>query len=62
MRAATERNLVRDGLAPAEASWRARVLIAAVDGIQIQWLLDPSIDMADDIVRLNAVLTAPPGP
>jgi hypothetical protein len=36
------------------------VLIAAVDGIQTQWLLDPTIDMAADIVRLDALLSTPP--
>lgn len=30
----------------------ARILIAAADGIQIQWALDRSVDMAGDIDRL----------
>lgn len=30
----------------------ARMLIAAADGIQLQWTLDPSIDMARDVERL----------
>ncbi|MER7701518.1 TetR family transcriptional regulator [Kitasatospora sp. NPDC097605] len=40
----------------AEAAWAARILIAATDGLQLQWLLDPRIDMADDIRRLAGVL------
>ncbi|MFF7453404.1 TetR family transcriptional regulator [Kitasatospora sp. NPDC008115] len=40
----------------AEAAWAARVLIAATDGLQLQWLLDPGIDMAGDIRRLADVL------
>ncbi|MFE7560783.1 TetR/AcrR family transcriptional regulator [Kitasatospora sp. NPDC057500] len=40
----------------AEAAWAARILIAATDGLQLQWLLDPRIDMADDIGRLAGVL------
>ncbi|MFD8086060.1 TetR family transcriptional regulator [Kitasatospora sp. NPDC059722] len=40
----------------ADADWAARILLAATDGLQIQWLLDPSIDMADDIARLRDVL------
>jgi AcrR family transcriptional regulator len=46
----------------------ARILIAAWDGLQIQWLLDPSIDLAGDLNRLTELLQAagrrstPPGP
>ncbi|GAA1393911.1 TetR/AcrR family transcriptional regulator [Kitasatospora putterlickiae] len=40
----------------AEAAWAARILIAATDGLQLQWLLDPGIDMAGDIRRLTGVL------
>jgi AcrR family transcriptional regulator len=36
----------------------ARVLIAIADGIQIQWALDRSVDMAGDIERLWDVLSA----
>jgi AcrR family transcriptional regulator len=32
--------------------WAARMLIAAADGLQIQWLLDPSIDPRADLERL----------
>ncbi|MFF2951418.1 TetR family transcriptional regulator [Kitasatospora sp. NPDC057965] len=45
----------------AEAAWAARILIAATDGLQLQWLLDPRIDMADDIRRLADVLLNSPG-
>ncbi|MFJ8622404.1 TetR family transcriptional regulator [Kitasatospora sp. NPDC093550] len=51
----------------ARADWAARVLLAATDGLQLQWLLDPSIDMAADIARLRDTLLAalddptPPG-
>lgn len=43
---------------PAEddAAFAARILIAASDGLQLQWLLDPSIDLRADIERLAAVL------
>ncbi|MFG2291826.1 TetR/AcrR family transcriptional regulator [Streptomyces sp. NPDC048603] len=39
-----------------DAAWAARVLIAAVDGLQLQWLLDPSIDLTEDTVRLRDLL------
>jgi len=39
-----------------DADWVARVLLAATDGLQLQWLLDSSIDMAADIARLRDVL------
>ncbi|WP_175407233.1 TetR/AcrR family transcriptional regulator [Streptomyces sp. TRM64462] len=39
-----------------DADWAARVLLAATDGLQLQWLLEPSIDMAEDIGRLRDVL------
>ncbi|MER5637929.1 helix-turn-helix domain-containing protein [Kitasatospora sp. NPDC002227] len=40
----------------ADPEWAARILIAATDGLQQQWLLDPSVDMAGDIARLRDVL------
>lgn len=40
----------------ADADWAARILLAATDGLQLQWLLEPSIDMAEDISRLRDVL------
>ncbi|MFJ8082279.1 TetR/AcrR family transcriptional regulator [Streptomyces sp. NPDC096205] len=39
-----------------DADWAARVLLAATDGLQLQWLLEPSVDMAGDIGRLRDVL------
>ncbi|GAB7186622.1 TetR/AcrR family transcriptional regulator [Kitasatospora sp. Ki12] len=38
------------------ADWAARILLAATDGLQLQWLLDPSIDMAADLARLRDAL------
>ncbi|KQV12602.1 MULTISPECIES: TetR/AcrR family transcriptional regulator [unclassified Kitasatospora] len=48
------------GVEPSEvdADWAARVLLAATDGLQLQWLLNPAIDMAADITRLRDVLIA----
>lgn len=34
------------------AEWRARTLLAAADGLQIQWLLDPTFDLRAHILRL----------
>ncbi|MFD0273403.1 TetR/AcrR family transcriptional regulator [Kitasatospora sp. NPDC127111] len=39
-----------------DTDWAARMLLAATDGLQLQWLLEPSIDMAADITRLRDVL------
>ncbi|MFD0355663.1 TetR/AcrR family transcriptional regulator [Streptomyces sp. NPDC127110] len=39
-----------------DAAWAARILIAASDGLQLQWLLEPSIDMADDLARLRDLM------
>ena len=36
------------------ARWVARMLVAAVDGLQLQWLHDPSVDMVADLERLVA--------
>ncbi|MFJ9824320.1 TetR family transcriptional regulator [Streptomyces sp. NPDC101160] len=44
--------------ADVDADWAARILLAATDGIQLQWLLEPTIDMAGDIGRLREVLLA----
>lgn len=38
--------------------WVARILLAAADGLQIQWLLDPEIDMAADMERLSSLFVA----
>ncbi|MFC8827358.1 TetR family transcriptional regulator [Streptomyces sp. NPDC057137] len=36
--------------------WQARVLMAAAEGLQIQWLRDPSTDIPADLKRLEAAL------
>jgi AcrR family transcriptional regulator len=41
-----------------DAAFAARMLIAASDGLQLQWLLDPSIDMESDLQRLALTLRA----
>ncbi|WP_439590810.1 TetR/AcrR family transcriptional regulator [Microbacterium sp.] len=38
----------------------ARVLQAVADGLQVQWMLDPSVDMAATIGALFEALTPPP--
>jgi AcrR family transcriptional regulator len=38
----------------------ARLLVAASDGLQTQWLLDPSIDMAAHLEALWALVTSAP--
>ncbi|HEY0258414.1 MAG TPA: TetR family transcriptional regulator [Lacisediminihabitans sp.] len=45
-------------VAPSSADdlWAARMLIAAADGLQIQWLLDPSIDPRSDLDRLSRAI------
>lgn len=35
------------------AAWRARILVASWDGLQIQWLLDPTFDLQDALLRLG---------
>lgn len=42
----------------ADPEFAARILIAASDGLQQQWLLDPSIDLVGDLERLTEVLEA----
>ncbi|WP_181009468.1 hypothetical protein [Streptomyces sp. SM11] len=36
----------------------ARILLAATDALQLQWLLEPDIDMAADLTALYGVLMA----
>ncbi|MDT0462168.1 TetR family transcriptional regulator [Streptomyces gibsoniae] len=36
---------------------QARVLIAALEGLQIQWLRDPSVDVVGDLKALHRALT-----
>jgi AcrR family transcriptional regulator len=42
------------------AAFAARMLIAASDGLQLQWLLDPSIDLEADLLRLALLLRDTP--
>jgi AcrR family transcriptional regulator len=52
----------RSGNEPSEsdADFAARILVAASDGLQLQWLLEPTMDMQADLVRLAKVLRANP--
>lgn len=38
----------------------ARLVVAAFDGLQLQWLYDKDVDMADGLTQLVDVLLAPP--
>ncbi|MEK0156633.1 TetR/AcrR family transcriptional regulator [Arthrobacter oryzae] len=42
------------------ATMLARLVVAAFDGLQLQWLYDKSVDMADGLTQLVDVLLAPP--
>ena len=39
----------------------ARLVVATFDGLQLQWLYDKNVDMADGLTQLVDVLLAPPG-
>jgi len=41
-----------------DTAWMSRILVAAMDGLQLQWLLDEVVDMAADIARLHSALVA----
>jgi len=41
-----------------DPAWISRVIFAAMDGLQVQWLLDGDVDMAGDLARLHAALLA----
>jgi len=56
VRLAQRNGLVDDARDPALV---ARLLTAASDGLQTQWLLDPSIDMAADLEALWALVLTP---
>jgi len=45
-----------------DAAVTAGVLIAAADGLQTQWLLDPEVDMAAHLSSLVSLLCPTPGP
>lgn len=47
--------------ADVDAVMLARLTVAAFDGLQLQWLYDKSVDMADGLTQLVKVLLAPPG-
>jgi AcrR family transcriptional regulator len=38
--------------------WKGRVMLAAIEGLQAQWLRDPSVDMLADLRRLYETLRA----
>ncbi|MGW0665118.1 TetR/AcrR family transcriptional regulator [Streptodolium elevatio] len=38
----------------------ARLLVAAVDGVQLQWLVNPDIDMVEVVDALVTMITSPP--
>ncbi|MCR6488462.1 TetR/AcrR family transcriptional regulator [Amycolatopsis sp. OK19-0408] len=49
----------------ADPAWVARILVAVMDGLQVQWLLDDRVDMGKDLERLAALLVVdrtPEGP
>lgn len=47
------------GLAPGiDAGALANILIAVLDGLQYQWLLDPSVDMSASYATLAAIIRA----
>ena len=37
-------------------TWKARMFLAAAEGLQVQWLRDPSIDLVGDLRRLYELL------
>lgn len=52
-----ERGILREGIIPASF---ARSLTAVLDGLQVQWLLDPSVDMVRETRRyIDTQLTEP---
>jgi hypothetical protein len=45
-----------------DAEMAANLLIAAADGLQTQWLLDPEVDMAAHLSSLVSLLCSGPAP
>ncbi|WP_062521991.1 TetR/AcrR family transcriptional regulator [Demequina silvatica] len=41
---------------PAEAEFEARAFVALMDGLQLQWLLDPRIDLASTVATAYAAI------
>ncbi|MFC1421120.1 TetR/AcrR family transcriptional regulator [Streptacidiphilus cavernicola] len=39
--------------------WLPRTLVATLEGLQLQWLRDPSLDVVEDMRRLHEVLVLP---
>jgi AcrR family transcriptional regulator len=39
-----------------QSAWKARVLLAAAEGLQVQWLRDSSVDIVADLRRLYRTL------
>jgi len=56
----TVAELGHDDVEESDSEFAARILVAASDGLQLQWLLDPSIDMKADLQRLVRALEATP--
>ncbi|MFD8726007.1 TetR/AcrR family transcriptional regulator [Streptomyces sp. NPDC059629] len=54
-RARTIVELIKPFLGP-DREWQARVLLAAAEGLQIQWLRDPKTDIVADLKRLRALI------
>jgi hypothetical protein len=46
--------------ADVSATMLARLVVAAFDGLQLQWLYDKRVDMAEGLTQLVEVLLAPP--
>lgn len=58
------RRMQADGTARADldADRAAMLLLAAADGLQVQWLMDPSVDMAEHVATLLRLLEPPTPP
>jgi AcrR family transcriptional regulator len=51
--------LIENALGPGH-EWQARALLAAAEGLQNQWLRDPSTDIVGDLKRLQKALESEP--
>lgn len=56
LRARQDDGELRDDITP---EWPARLVIAAFDGLRLQWLYDKGVDMAEGLRQLVAMLAAP---
>ncbi|WP_413098220.1 TetR/AcrR family transcriptional regulator [Streptomyces sp. Inha503] len=56
LRKAQERDEVRTDVRP---DHMARMLLALSDGLQLQWLVDPSVDMAETVQAFNLMCLGP---